>query len=79
LACKEAIDQNYSESDCKQNWEEYTNCSKKMEKMRFKLERLTEEEERLRGQIADIIKKPDSSISALELAKRVYNDSMQAN
>ena len=50
-----------------------------MEKMRFKLERLTEEEERLRGQIADIIKKPDSSISAIELAKRVYNDSMQAN
>ena len=47
--------------------------------MRFKLERLNEEEERIRQQIADVIKKPDSSISALELAKRVYNDSMKAN
>lgn len=79
LACKAVIDQSYSENDCKQNWEEYTNCSKKMEKMRFKLERLNEEEERIRQQIADVIKKPDSSISALELAKRVYNDSMKAN
>lgn len=47
--------------------------------MKFKLERLNEEEERLRQKIAEAIKKPDSSISALELAKRVYNDSMKAN
>jgi hypothetical protein len=43
LACKASIDYSYSEADCSANWLEYTNCSTRMDKMRFKLEMLTKE------------------------------------
>lgn len=42
LACKAVIDHSFSESDCTNNWKEYENCSTRMDKVRLKLERLTD-------------------------------------
>jgi hypothetical protein len=50
-----------------------------MENMRFKLERLTDEERIIRDQIASVLRTPNQTISALDLAKRIYNDSMKSN
>lgn len=33
----------------------------------------------MQDQIAEMIKMPNNSISALDLAKKIYNDSMKAN
>lgn len=33
----------------------------------------------MQDQIAEMIKMPNNSISALELAKKIYNDSMKVN
>lgn len=79
LACKASIDFSYSEADCSQNWLEYTNCSTRMDRMSFKLQSLTKEEAIIRDQIAEVIKMPNGAISALDLAKRIFNDSMKNN
>ena len=47
--------------------------------MRFKLEMLTKEEGLIRDQISEVIKMPNGTISALDLAKRNFNDSMKTN
>ena len=41
-SCKKAIDVGYSEEDCSNNWGEYVNCSKSMDKVRAKLSWLTD-------------------------------------
>ena len=79
LACKAALDLAYSQHDCAQNWQEYGNCSARMDKMRLKLEHLAEEEGSIRGEAAKVMRMPNASLSALDLAKRIYNDSMKRN
>jgi hypothetical protein len=50
-----------------------------MDRMSFKLQSLTNEEAIIRDQIAEVIKMPNGAISALDLAKRIFNDSMKNN
>jgi hypothetical protein len=79
LSCKRTINESYSEEDCSYNWKEYINCSSRMTTVRSKLQRLTEEENLIQDQIAQMIKMPNNSISALDLAMRIYNDSRKSN
>jgi hypothetical protein len=79
LSCKRTIDESYSEEDCSYNWKEYINCSSRMTTVRTKLQWLASEENLIQDQIAQMIKMPNNSISALDLAMRIYNDSMKSN
>jgi hypothetical protein len=79
LSCKRTIDESYSEEDCSYNWKEYINCSSRMTTVQTKLQWLASEENLIQGQIAQMIKMSNNSISALDLVMRIYNDSMKSN
>lgn len=79
LSCKNSIEQSYSVKDCEANWNQYQNCSTKMDLVSSKIKRLSDEEKDLHREISKLIKIPEGSISTLERLKKKYNEKMSEN